>query len=78
MTRKLEHLINNIYTDRLRILRKEEYILIFFNCGINICDNLCGLVVRVTGYRSRDPEFDSQRYKIFWEVVGLERGLSWV
>jgi hypothetical protein len=35
---------------------------------------LCGLVVRVFGYRSRGPEFDSWRYQIFWEVVGLERG----
>jgi hypothetical protein len=37
-------------------------------------DHLCGLVVRVPGYRSRGPEFDSLRYQIFWEVVGLERG----
>jgi hypothetical protein len=37
-------------------------------------DRLCGLVVRVPGYRSRDPVFDSRRYQIFWEVVGLERG----
>jgi hypothetical protein len=36
-------------------------------------DRLCGLVVRVPGYRSRGPGFDSQRYQIFWEVVGLER-----
>jgi hypothetical protein len=27
--------------------------------------HLCGLVVRVPGYRSRDPEFDSRRYQIF-------------
>jgi hypothetical protein len=33
-----------------------------------------GLVVRVYGYRSRGPGFDSRRYKIFREVVGLERG----
>jgi hypothetical protein len=31
-------------------------------------------VVRVLGYRSRGLEFDSRRYQIFWEVVGLERG----
>jgi hypothetical protein len=37
-------------------------------------DRFCGLVVRVPGYRSRGPGFDSQRYHIFWEVVGLERG----
>jgi hypothetical protein len=27
-----------------------------------------------SGYRSRGTGFDSWRYKIFWEVVGLERG----
>jgi hypothetical protein len=37
-------------------------------------DRLCGLVVRVPGYRSRGPGFDSRRYHIFWEAVGLERG----
>jgi hypothetical protein len=36
--------------------------------------HLCGLVVRVSAYRSRGPGFDSGRYQIFWEVVGLERG----
>jgi hypothetical protein len=35
---------------------------------------LCGLVLRVPGRRSRDPVFDSGRYYIFGEVVGLERG----
>jgi hypothetical protein len=31
-------------------------------------------VVRVPGYIFRGPGFDSQRYYIFSEVVGLERG----
>jgi hypothetical protein len=31
-------------------------------------------VVRVPGYRSRGPGFDSQRYQIFREIVDLERG----
>jgi hypothetical protein len=35
---------------------------------------LCGLVIIVSGYRSRGPGFDSRRYHIFWEVVSLERG----
>jgi hypothetical protein len=33
-----------------------------------------GVVVRVPGYRSRGPVFDSRRYQIFLEVVGRERG----
>jgi len=37
-------------------------------------DRLCGLVVRVSGYRYRGPGFDSWLYQIFWVVVGLERG----
>jgi hypothetical protein len=37
-------------------------------------DRLCGLVVRVTGYRSGGPGFDSRRFQIFWEAVILERG----
>ena len=37
-------------------------------------DRLCGLVVRVSGYRYRGLGFDSWRYQIFWVVVGLERG----
>jgi hypothetical protein len=32
------------------------------------------LVVRVSDYRSRGPGFDSRLYRIFGEVVGLERG----
>jgi hypothetical protein len=35
---------------------------------------LCGLVVRVSGYRSRDPRFDSRPYQIFWKLRGLKRG----
>jgi hypothetical protein len=37
-------------------------------------DCLCGLVVRVSGYRSRGPGFGSRHFLIFREAVGLERG----
>jgi hypothetical protein len=43
-------------------------------CPILNGDHLYDLVFRVPGYRSWGPRFDSQRYQIFWEVVGLERG----
>jgi hypothetical protein len=36
-------------------------------------DRLCE--VRVPGYRPKDLGFDSRCYQVFWEVVGLERGL---
>jgi hypothetical protein len=39
---------------------------------MNLGDHLCGLVVRVPGYRSRGP--GSRRCQIFLEVVGLEQG----
>jgi hypothetical protein len=37
-------------------------------------DCLCGVVVRVPGYRSRGFRFNSQRCQIVWEAVGLEWG----
>jgi hypothetical protein len=37
-------------------------------------DRLCGLVVRVSDYRSRSDGLDSLPDQIFWEVGGLERG----
>jgi hypothetical protein len=37
-------------------------------------DRLCGLVVRVYGYRSKGSGFDSRPYQIFWEVGDLKRG----
>jgi hypothetical protein len=31
-------------------------------------------MVRVSGYRSRDPGFDSRRFQILREAAGLEQG----
>jgi hypothetical protein len=39
-----------------------------------IPDRLCGPVVRVPGYISKDPGFESRHYHIFYEVLGMERG----
>jgi hypothetical protein len=39
---------------------------------VSLKDRLCGLVVRVLGYRSRSPGFDSRHYKK--KVVVLEQG----
>jgi hypothetical protein len=64
----------------IRIMLSVFYVGIYwFNFFFCFCvhlsvDRLCGLVVRVPGYRSRGPGFDSRLYQIFWEVVGLERG----
>jgi hypothetical protein len=52
-----------------------HYIILFYIIIYFILERLCGLVVRVPGYRSRGPGFDPRPYQIFWEVVGVERGL---
>jgi hypothetical protein len=36
----------------------------------DMVDRLCGLVVRVSSYRSRGPGFDFRPYQIFWELGG--------
>jgi hypothetical protein len=52
------------------ILLEFQKIFEYFVCQ----DRLCGLVDRVSGYRSCGPGFDSRPYKIFWEVGDLEPG----
>jgi hypothetical protein len=47
---------------------------LYMSAVVKNWDRLCGLVVRVPGYRSWGPGFDSRRYQIFWELVALERG----
>ena len=66
----------------LQLLHLSEYGTYFFppytsqkfDMYSPILDRLCGLVVRVSGYRYRGLGFDSRRYQIFWVVMGLERG----
>ena len=49
-------------------------LLLIDNKCILVFDRLCGLVVRVSGYRYRGLGFDSRRHQIFCVAVGLERG----
>jgi hypothetical protein len=53
-------------------LKKTKFLRKFLHLALH--DRLCGLVVRVPGYRSRGARFDSQRYQICKELVGLEWG----
>ena len=58
----------------MRKVVQTEVIITEFNCtSQRHCkkkilyhqDRLCGLVVRVSGYRYRGPGFDPRRYQIF-------------
>jgi hypothetical protein len=41
-------------------------------------DCLCGLVVRVPGYRPRGPAFDARRYNIKMDLKGIGwSGMGW-
>jgi len=57
------------------VYKTPSQILNYYYCNNNNNnDRLCGLVVRVSGYRYRSHGFDPRRYQIFWVVVDLERG----
>ena len=60
-------------TDWIHADRENTKIRFFLKCCWP-CDRICGLVVRVSGYRYIGLGFDSRRYQIFWVVAGLERG----
>jgi hypothetical protein len=57
------------YSNNTAEISKQIYFFLTFLTN----DRLCGLVVIVHGYRFRDVGFDSRRYQIFWQVVGLTR-----
>ena len=63
-----KELIGGSYHDflipRKESMQKSRYIL---SLNLETCDtcSLCGLVVRVSGYRDRGLGFDSRRYQIF-------------
>jgi hypothetical protein len=56
--------LRNISTSQWLRFGQPSFAYLIINLLYEI-DCLCGLVVRVPGYRSRGPGFDSQRYHIF-------------
>jgi hypothetical protein len=65
-------------------LYSDKYIFLRIVSLLVKCDRLCGLVVRVSGYRYRGLGFDPRRYQIFWVVVGSTQprevnwGATWI
>jgi len=55
--------INNL--GNLGVLERATLKSEFAKLNLRILDRLCGLVVRVSGYRYRGPGFDPRRYQVF-------------
>jgi hypothetical protein len=49
-------------------------VCIFYFIFKYLCDRLCGLVVKSSWLQIQRSGFDSRRYQIFREVVGMEQG----
>jgi len=67
---KLVHLVGfviRIFNDARSPERQNIYIYIYVCVCVCVCvcERLCGLVVRVSGYRYRGPGFDPRHYQIF-------------
>jgi hypothetical protein len=58
----------------LLALHSGQYVHVYIQRCVSEDTLLCGLVVRVSGYRSRGPGFNSRRFQIFCEAAGRERG----
>jgi hypothetical protein len=69
-----KRLLNNLITNHPINISQLRFRYNEFYWPYMELDRICGVVVRVPGYRFRGRGFDSRRYYIFWEVVGLERG----
>jgi hypothetical protein len=68
--RRMEKSVWTYICPSVRIFHLQNYLTDFDSYR----DRLSGLVVIVSGYRSRGPGFDSRRFQIFWEAVDLEQG----
>jgi hypothetical protein len=64
--------ISNSYLKYLPIYQQNQVDIFISLCVL--FDGLCGLVVKVPGYRSRGSGLHSRSYQIFWQVEGEERG----
>jgi hypothetical protein len=53
------------FSPSYNIVPGNDVIFYIFMLYLYVCDRLCGLVVRVSGYRSRGPGLDSRRFHIF-------------
>jgi hypothetical protein len=62
------------FVNRLFRIMMEPRRLVTLGSSRSITGVTLPFISAVPGYRSRGTWFDSRRYQIFWEVVGLERG----